>query len=89
MTQSTDKRNILQKKLFDFEVISNGKIIITEFLEADNPEITEVEIPEKIDGKLVTSIGMSAFYECSNLTGITIPNRVTSIGKCHLEIASA
>jgi len=28
----------------------------------------------------VTSIGSDAFYECSDLTSITIPNIVTSIG---------
>ena len=30
----------------------------------------------------VTSIGESAFYNCTGLTGITIPNSVTSIGDC-------
>ena len=28
----------------------------------------------------VTSIGYQAFYECKNLTGITIPSSITSIG---------
>ena len=36
---------------------------------------TSVTIPNS-----VTSIGYSAFYDCSGLTSITIPNSVTSIG---------
>ncbi len=41
----------------------------------------ELVIPEKINGKKVTSIGDSAFEYCSNLTEVEIPNGVTSIGK--------
>lgn len=44
-----------------------------------------VEIPSKVydDGEIyvVTSIGESAFHECSDLTSVTIPNSVTEIGK--------
>ena len=44
----------------------------------------EVVIPGtiEVDGKTytVTSIEKSAFYECTSLTSITIPNSVTSIG---------
>ena len=39
-----------------------------------------VTIPSTLGGKPVTSIEGSAFYGCSGLTSVTIPNSVTSIG---------
>ena len=41
---------------------------------------TEIVIPEYIDGHRVTAISDYAFYNCSNLTSVTIPQGVTEIG---------
>ena len=42
--------------------------------------VTSVIIPAEINGVKITGIGERAFYGCSGLTSITIPEGVTSIG---------
>jgi len=54
----------------------DGKITI----EDCNEYAESIIIPNKIDGYPVTTIRDNAFYNCSSLKSITIPNTVTHIG---------
>ena len=50
---------------------------------------TELTLPAECNNKSVTSIGSSAFEDCSALTSVTIPNSVTSIDWYAFEGCSA
>ncbi|MDB4797656.1 leucine-rich repeat domain-containing protein, partial [bacterium] len=58
-------------------ITNNGEVTITD---CDKTAIGELIIPDTIEGNPVTSIGGSAFRDCTSLTRITIPDGVTSIG---------
>ena len=62
---------------FSYTINENNEITITEY----NGYLSSVDIPSVIDGKIVTTIGESAFSLCNSLTSITIPNSVTTIGE--------
>jgi hypothetical protein len=61
---------------FEYEVKSDGTVEITEYTGSE----ASVVVPDKIDNKSVTSMGPLAFYHCTSLTSVTIPDGVTSIG---------
>ena len=56
---------------------NKGTITITEGCSGPT---TAVSIPASINGLAVTRIGNEAFASCLNLTSVTIPDSVTSIG---------
>lgn len=62
---------------YEYKVLDNGTVEITKYSGTDE----KVVVPSTINGKKVTSIGKSAFFYCTSLTSIAIPNSVTSIGE--------
>ena len=66
---------------FEYDVLDDGTVEITDYHRTTNDGSTiNVEIPDKINGRIVTGIGDEAFKYCAILTSITIPDGVTSIG---------
>ena len=75
---------------YDFEVdgiyykVLSFSDLTVEVTKGDNEYSGEVIIPSTVSYKsktlTVTSIGGSAFYNCTGLTSIEIPSSVTSIG---------
>ena len=65
-----------------YNLVSEGNV--AEVTKGDNKYSGDITIPSSINVNeveySVTSIGDKAFYKCSGLTSVTIPNSVTSIG---------
>ena len=60
-----------------YDILDDGTAEITDY----KGSATDLTIPSKIDGYIVTSIGEYAFCDCTSLTSVTIGNSVTSIGE--------
>ena len=71
-----NKRANMNKE-FEYEG-QNDELTITKYTGPSG----EVIIPSEIEGKPVTTIRWYAFYDCTSLTSVVIPESVTTIGKC-------
>ena len=62
--------------IYEYVLLEDGSAEITGY--SGDAEV--LEIPAELDGYSVTSIGERAFFFCKNLTSVTIPDSVASIG---------
>lgn len=63
--------------IFIYEITGNNEIVITG---VNDKTVTELNIPDKIDGKKVTGIGELAFCDCSELVSVTMEENIKEIG---------
>ena len=63
---------------FEYEIVHGDEVAIVGFTSLY--DLHDVVIPAEIEGCPVVEIADGAFYQCSQITGITIPATVTEIG---------
>jgi len=94
-SSSPDPEEIVGDYKYAYEVNADGNATITEFLGpvgSANPNFYDIKIPSELGGHPVTGLGEYSFaaksddgstYDplCSNIHSVTIPQKVTSIGK--------
>ncbi len=85
-----DLKNYLQQEIvvdreeidgavFHFVSVDSETVAVSKYDGPDAPH--KVTIPEKLNGKAVVSIADEAFYYCSNVSELVLPETLTSIGK--------
>ena len=70
---------------YDYKVLENGTAEISKYMGKGGA----VTIPSDIAGYKVTQIGGDAFYFCTSLKSVTIPDSVTTIGYSAFEYCTS
>lgn len=77
-----EKAEVFYTGAWDYKLDQDGTAVIVGYYgHYFHGKSFEVDVPEELDGRQVTGIGDRVFYECTSLTGITIPETVVSIGE--------
>lgn len=66
-----------QNGMYEYRILLDGTAEITNV----DYNCSDTVIPGELDGHPVSSIGPSAFFGCSKLTNVTLPETLTSIGR--------
>ena len=69
-----------QGKTLYYDTTSSNTVQVSGYSDLDGDIIIPSQVTYNNTIYSVTSIGKSAFYHCTSLTSVTIPNSVTSIG---------
>ena len=83
---STEYETTVGDYKYKYKVNADNTATITDFSVLDNSHFYYIEIPEKLGDYTVTAIGNYAFYSCTYLRNVTIPQSVTSIGDHAFEL---
>lgn len=77
----TDMLNFFEdEKLFKYQETETGEIEITGLTEL-GMEKEKLTVPQKIDGKQVSSIAEYAFFDCTWIKELSLPESIKEIGK--------
>ncbi len=69
----------LETDMFEYEVLEDGTVSITQYKHCFNEEITALVIPSEIDGYTVSTIGHATFLRAFSLETVIVPDTVKVI----------